>query len=136
MYIYLPVRIRQDGTIEQTSQSNAVGAYTALSTVPTAVYANLPDSRESRIEAAVVYTLSALGFIALLIFAPQASIFGALIYIAIYLALVAGVFYTVVLDTRPDIAELPKYIKKIDPSIEVCPSLEYFTSHYPRRTHK
>lgn len=135
MYSYLPIRIRRDGSIDQTSDPNAIGAFAPNHTVPAAIYANLPNSTERRIESAVVYTITALGFLSLIMFAGSASILGALAYVALYLAFVSMMFYTVIFDPRPDIGELSDFLTRVPPHIHVSPSLEDFTTNYPRSTY-
>lgn len=132
MYTYLPIRIRRDGTIDLTADPNAIGAFTGEFFDPVAIYANLPNSTERRIESAVVYTITALGFLSLIMFAGSASILGALAYVALYLAFVSMMFYTVIFDPRPDIGELSDFLTRVPPHIHVSPTLEDFTKNYPR----
>lgn len=132
MYTYLPIRIRRNGSIDLTADPNAIGAFTAESSHPVAIFADLPDSTERRIESAVVYTISGLGFISLIMFAGSASILGALAYVALYLAFVSMMFYTVVFDPRPDIGELSDFLTRVPEHIHVSHTLEDFTTNYPR----
>lgn len=132
MYTYLPIRIRRDGSIEQTSDSNAIAAFAPDQTSPTAIYANLPNTTERRVEAAIVYTIGGLGFLSLMLFAGSASILGALAYVGLYLAFVSVLFYTVIYDPRPDIGELSDFLSRVPDKIVISPTLEHFTTNYPR----